>query len=58
MDKQASRPFANETPGSADRLSRAIEALQAGRPLFRGQLVEDLPEGLRHWLVETGQLSD
>jgi len=44
------------------RLQRAIAASQeagAGRPpprLFRGDLVEDLTEGQRRWLAETGQL--
>lgn len=29
------------------RLERAVQAQVAGGPLFRGQLAEDLPEGLR-----------
>jgi tetratricopeptide (TPR) repeat protein len=39
-------------------LRRAVEAFEAGEHhrLFRGQLIEDLPEGLRRWLRETGQL--
>jgi serine/threonine protein kinase/tetratricopeptide (TPR) repeat protein len=31
-----------------ERLRRAVEAFEAGRPLYRGELVEDLPAGLRH----------
>jgi serine/threonine protein kinase/predicted ATPase len=40
------------------KLRRAIEASAAGQHhrLFRGELIEDIPEGLRRWLVETGQL--
>jgi serine/threonine protein kinase/tetratricopeptide (TPR) repeat protein len=38
------------------RLQRAQQAFQAGQPLFRGELVEDLPAGLHRWLIETGQL--
>jgi tetratricopeptide (TPR) repeat protein len=37
-------------------LQRAVEAFEAGRPLFRGELVDDLTDGLRRWLIETGQL--
>ena len=39
------------------RLRRAQEAFEAGRPLFRGERVEDLPEGLRQRLAESGQLT-
>jgi predicted ATPase len=40
-------------------LRRAVGAFEAGEPdrLFRGVLIEDLPEGLRRWLTETGQLT-
>ena len=38
------------------RLERAQAAFEAGQPLFRGELLEDIPEGLRRWLAETGQL--
>jgi eukaryotic-like serine/threonine-protein kinase len=40
-------------------LRRAQAAFEAGEHerLFRGELVEDLPEGLRRWLVQTGQLT-
>jgi predicted ATPase len=51
-------------PGSAlqaaiRRLRRAQTAFEAGQRerLFRGELVKDLPEGLRRWLIETGQLT-
>jgi tetratricopeptide (TPR) repeat protein len=30
------------------RLRRAVEAFEAGRPLFRGECPEDVPEGFRH----------
>jgi predicted ATPase len=42
----------------ASKLRRAIEAFEAGEHhrLFRGMLIEDIPEGLRRWLRETGQL--
>jgi predicted ATPase len=44
-------------PGQdVSRLRQAVEAFEASRPLFRGELVEDLPEGLRRHLIETGQL--
>jgi tetratricopeptide (TPR) repeat protein len=39
-----------------DLLRLAIEAYEAGQPVFRGDRIEDLPEGLRRWLRETGQL--
>jgi tetratricopeptide (TPR) repeat protein len=38
------------------RLSRSVEAFEAGRPLFRGEHVEGLPEGLRRWLITSGRL--
>jgi serine/threonine protein kinase/predicted ATPase len=60
--KQASRLAAAARAGpdsplgqAIARLERAVEAFDAGRPLFRGERLEDLPEGLRRWLVETGQ---
>jgi tetratricopeptide (TPR) repeat protein len=39
-------------------LQRACESCEAGEShrLFRGERIEDLPEGLRRWLAETGQL--
>lgn len=37
-------------------LRGAVEAAQSGQALFRGERVEDLSEGLRRWLVESGQL--
>ena len=37
------------------RLERAQQAFEAGLPLFRGQLVEDLPDGLRRHLRAEGQ---
>jgi serine/threonine protein kinase/tetratricopeptide (TPR) repeat protein len=41
-----------------DRVQRAQEAFEAGQHerLFRGELIEDLPEGLRRSLVEAGHL--
>jgi tetratricopeptide (TPR) repeat protein len=36
------------------QLRRAIEAAEAGRPLFRGERWEDIPEGLRRWLETSG----
>jgi predicted ATPase len=46
----------SELGKAIDRLSRAIEAFEAGRPLLRGDLVQDLPEGLRRRLKESGEL--
>jgi serine/threonine protein kinase len=44
---------------NVSRLQRAQEAFEAGQHerLFRGELIDDLPEGLRRWLVQTGQLA-
>jgi predicted ATPase/predicted Ser/Thr protein kinase len=39
-----------------NRLRRAQEAFEAGRKLFRGELFEDLPEGLRRRLAESREL--
>ena len=30
-------------------LRRAVEAAEAGKPLWRGELLEDLPAALRRW---------
>jgi hypothetical protein len=51
---------ASELGRGIAKLRRAQEAFEAGEHhrLFRGELPEDLPEGLRRWLRETGQLSD
>src|SRR5262249_41612866 len=38
-------------------VERAVEAYAAGRPLLGGECVEDLPDGVRSWLVETGRLA-
>ena len=38
-------------------LQRAQEAFELGLPLFRGQLAQDLPEGLRRWLAAKGLLA-
>jgi tetratricopeptide (TPR) repeat protein len=38
-------------------LERAIAAFEAGRPLFRGQCIEDYPIAMRRWFVEHGHLS-
>jgi hypothetical protein len=43
---------------SLEGLRRAVEAHELGRTLFRGECIEDLPEGLRLWLIRTGQLRD
>jgi tetratricopeptide (TPR) repeat protein len=40
------------------RLERAQAAFEAGRPLFRGEIWEDIPEGLRCWLIENGQAGE
>jgi tetratricopeptide (TPR) repeat protein len=42
----------------AGGLRRAVEAFEAGEHdrLFRGELIEDIPEGLRRWLHESGQM--
>ncbi|MFC1852259.1 tetratricopeptide repeat protein [candidate division CSSED10-310 bacterium] len=44
---------------SLSNLERSIEAFEKGEHhlLFRGTLIECMPEGTRHWLVETGLLS-
>ena len=47
-------------PGGAlekliDKLQRAQAAFEAGRPLLRGECVEDIPPGLRRWLVESDE---
>jgi predicted ATPase len=43
---------------AVSKLQRAVEAFEAGQHerLFRGEPIEDLPEGLRRWLVQTWQL--
>jgi hypothetical protein len=40
-------------------LRQSIAAFDAGTQerLFRGELLEQLPEGLRRWLVEHGHLA-
>jgi hypothetical protein len=38
------------------RLQRAQQAFEAGRPLLRGQAVEDLPARLRRRLERSGEL--
>jgi tetratricopeptide (TPR) repeat protein len=48
----------SELGKALSRLRRAQAAFEAGRPLFRGELWEDLPEGLRRWLAEAGRLED
>jgi tetratricopeptide (TPR) repeat protein len=44
---------------SISSLQRACEAFEAGEHhrLFRGELIEDIPEGRRRWLQQTGQLA-
>jgi predicted ATPase len=37
------------------RVRQAQEAVEAGRSLFRGEILEDLPEGLQRWLIENRQ---
>ena len=37
------------------RLQRAVDAFEAGRPLFRGELWEDIPQGLQGWLLKMRQ---
>jgi predicted ATPase len=39
------------------QLERAAAAAASGRPLHRGECAEDIPEGLRRWLAETGRLA-
>jgi eukaryotic-like serine/threonine-protein kinase len=38
------------------RLRKAIEAAEAGRPMVRGEVAEELPEGLRRWFAQAGLL--
>ncbi|MBI2566058.1 MAG: tetratricopeptide repeat protein [Candidatus Schekmanbacteria bacterium] len=38
-------------------LARAVTAVREGRPLFRGEHIQDIPPGMRGWLVERGDLS-
>jgi predicted ATPase len=38
------------------KLRRAVEAFEAGRPLYRGECWTELPEGLQRWLTENGRL--
>jgi predicted ATPase/serine/threonine protein kinase len=40
------------------RLRGAVEAFEASRPLFRGELREGLPTGLRRRLAESGQFDE
>ena len=51
-------PPAGELARFAACLQRAQAAFTAGEHhrLFRGELIEELPEGLRRWLVENGHL--
>lgn len=44
--------------GILEKLRRAQEAFEAGEHhrLFRGELIEDLPAGLRRRFIETGEL--
>jgi hypothetical protein len=42
--------------GRLERAQQAFEAGEHGR-LFRGEVVEDIPEGLRRWLAENGLLA-
>jgi serine/threonine protein kinase/predicted ATPase len=39
-------------------LRRAMEAAEAGRPLFRGICPEDLEDGIRRWLIEKGEFDE
>ena len=48
----------SELGQAISKLRRAIDAFEADRPLFRGECVEDIPEGLRRWLANSGQLRD
>jgi serine/threonine protein kinase/tetratricopeptide (TPR) repeat protein len=47
----------SELGSAVARLARAQAAVDAGRPerLFRGEPLDDLPEGVRRWLAQTGQ---
>jgi predicted ATPase len=40
------------------RLQRAAEASRAGWPLFRGECWEDIPAGLRQWLIRNGRAGE
>ena len=48
----------SELGSTVARLERAETALEAGEldSLFRGEPYDDLPEGVRRWLEQTGQL--
>jgi serine/threonine protein kinase/predicted ATPase len=48
----------SEFARSVARLQRAMEAFEAGWPLFRGERWDELPEGLRRWLLATGQAGE
>jgi tetratricopeptide (TPR) repeat protein len=52
LDVEAQSPLGQ----AIARLLRAQDEFTSGGPLFRGDRVEDLTEGLRRWLVETDQL--
>jgi tetratricopeptide (TPR) repeat protein len=39
-------------------LGHAVEAGRQGATLFRGECVDRLPDGLRRWLTETGQINE
>jgi predicted ATPase len=47
----------SEAAQAVTQLLHSVEAFEAGRPLFRGERVEDLPAGLRQWLIQSGQLA-
>jgi tetratricopeptide (TPR) repeat protein len=57
--EQAEAHAARKPQGGADHelrqsltgLRRAVEAFEAGRPLVRGEVPEDLPPGLQRWLT-------
>ena len=59
--KVAEPYYSNEDgpPGKVlARLRRAFQAFESGQQdrMFRGVLIEDLSDGLRTWLINTGQL--
>ncbi len=39
------------------KLKRAEEAFKSGTQLFHGECIEDIPDNLRNWLIEAGELN-
>jgi serine/threonine protein kinase/predicted ATPase len=56
LASQMSAGEKSEVGRALGRLERASEAARSGKGLFRGELFEDLPAGLRRWLEGAGEL--